>query len=293
MNILLTGGSGFIGKNILESFLAQKYHIIAPRHQELDLIDENSADHFFKNNQIDIVIHAACKPGHRNAKDPTNLFYHNTRMFFNLIRNAKYFKKMIITGSGAVYDHRYYQPKMKEAYFGEHIPADEHGFNKYVIGKYIEHMDKVVDLRIFGIFGKYEDYTIRFISNLICKAIFDLPLTMRQNRKFDYLYVDDLMPILDYFIQHTGKHRAYNVTPNKSLELSEIVQKIKTVCGKDLPIKIAKPGLGLEYSGDNTRLRQEITNLQFTPMDNAIKYLYDWYLENKKLIHKEALMVDK
>jgi len=28
-------------------------------------------------------------------------------------------------------------------------------------------------------------------------------------------------------------------------------------------------------------------------MDNAIKYLYDWYLENKKLIHKEALMVDK
>ena len=38
--ILLTGGSGFIGRNILESNLAEKYEIIAPRHCELDLLDD-------------------------------------------------------------------------------------------------------------------------------------------------------------------------------------------------------------------------------------------------------------
>lgn len=34
--ILLTGGSGFIGRNLRESFLSRKYDITAPAHSELD-----------------------------------------------------------------------------------------------------------------------------------------------------------------------------------------------------------------------------------------------------------------
>ncbi|MEQ8220768.1 MAG: NAD-dependent epimerase/dehydratase family protein, partial [Candidatus Eremiobacterota bacterium] len=165
INILLTGGSGFIGKNIVESFLANKYHIIAPAHKNLDLMDEHKVRDFFKENNIDIVIHSACKPGHRNAKDPTNILYSNTRMFFNLVHNSTLYKKMIVIGSGAVYDMRYYRPKMKEDYFGFHVPVDEHGFGRYVCARYIEQVDNIIELRIFGIFGKYEDYAIRFISN--------------------------------------------------------------------------------------------------------------------------------
>ena len=100
------------------------------------------------------------------------------------------------------------QPKMAEEYFGQSIPADEHGFCKYVIGKYIENSTKIIDLRVFGIFGKYEDYAIRFISNAICKAIHDLPITIKQNRKFDYIDIDDLMPILEFFIERSGKNGA-------------------------------------------------------------------------------------
>lgn len=46
--ILLTGGSGFIGRNLRESFLASKYDISAPAHSELDLLDTQSTDEFFK-----------------------------------------------------------------------------------------------------------------------------------------------------------------------------------------------------------------------------------------------------
>lgn len=80
-NILLTGGSGFIGRNILESFLSDKYHILAPSSRELNLPDEKSVDAYFESHQIDIVVHSAVKPGHRNAKDFSDLFYTNTRMF--------------------------------------------------------------------------------------------------------------------------------------------------------------------------------------------------------------------
>ena len=54
-----------------------------------------------------------------------------------------------------------------------------------------------MELRLFGVFGRHEDYAIRFISNAICKTLFDLPITLRQNRTFSYLYVDDLGPIVE------------------------------------------------------------------------------------------------
>ena len=293
MNILITGGSGFIGRNIRESCLAQKYNILAPSHKDLELLDEDSLRSFFRHNNIDVVIHAAAKPGHRNAREPGKVLYENTRMFFNLARNSAYFRKMLVIGSGAIYDMRYYQHRMKEEYFDEHLPVDEIGLCKYVCGKYIHNGDKIIDLRVFGIFGKYEDYAIRFISNMICKTLFDLPMTMKRNRRFDYLYIDDLMPILDYFIQNENRYKEYNATPDESAELYDIAQKIRELSGKDLPIIVEKDGMGPEYSGDNSRLKKEVEGLSFTPIENAIRQLYSWYIENKALVNRDVLLVDK
>jgi GDP-L-fucose synthase len=293
-NILLTGGSGFIGRNILESGLSSSYNIKAPGHSELELMDENSVGDYIKNNKIDVIIHAAAKPGHRNAGDPAGIFYTNTRIFFNLARKADCYDKMIIIGSGAVYDMRYYRPKMKEEYFGRHVPLDEHGFSKYVIGKYIEKTRGITDLRVFGIFGKYEDYSIRFISNMICKSLYGLPLTMKQNRLFDYIYVKDLFPVLDYFITHDTGFREYNVTPDSSIELKKIAGMVRDISGrKELAIVIAADGLGPEYSGDNSRLKKEIPGVKFTPIEDSIGDLYSWYAGNTDRINKELLLMDK
>lgn len=290
--IFLTGRSGFIGRNLLE-FLESKYEVLAPTHQELELLDEEAVKKYFEKNKIDVVIHCAVKPGHRNAKDPTNLFYCNTRMFFNIVRNASRFEKMIFLNSGLVYDMRYYMPKMKEEYFGTHVPVDEAGFSKYVCAKYIENVDNIVELRPFGVFGKYEDYAIRFISNAICKTLFGLPITIKQNRKFDYVYIDDLILVVDYFIQNDHQYKAYNVTPDQSIELYALAEKIRLASGKDLLIIVAQQGMGVEYSGDNTRIRQEIPALKFTPTDEAIRNLYDWYAKNRHLINREFLLIDK
>ncbi len=293
MKILLTGGSGFIGKNIQESFLAEKYQILAPSHPELDLSDQNCVNEYFDKNKIDIIIHAACKPGHRNAKDPSNIFYANTRMFYNLLNQKDKWQKMIMLGSGAVYNCLHYQPKMTEEYFGKHIPQDEHGFSRYVIAKQAEAFDNIYELRLFGVFGKYEDWQIRFISNAICKALFGLPITIKQNRKFDYIYVDDLMPILDYFIQNNPKNKVFNVTPDNSIELVSLAEIVKEISGKNLPVKISQIGLGIEYSGDNTKIKNEIKALNYTPISEAVEQLYKWYVYQRDKINLENLLVDK
>ncbi|WP_303012266.1 NAD(P)-dependent oxidoreductase [uncultured Bacteroides sp.] len=292
--ILLTGGSGFIGRNILESPLVEKYLIDAPSSKELNVADEKSVAQYFVSHHPDIVIHAAVKPTHRNARDFNNLFFTNTRMFFNLERYSGQYEKMLVIGSGAIYDNRNYRPKVKEEDWKNNIPIDEHGFCKYVCEKAIEHSRNIYDLRVFGIFGKYEDYAIRFISNAICKSLFDLPITIKQNRNFDYLYIDDLMPILDWFISGTPHYKAYNITPERSISLYELALMVRKISGKlELPILIAQEGLGLEYSGDNQRLRNEYKDLKFTPIKEAVECLYDWYLLHKNELDKNSLLIDK
>ena len=290
--ILLTGGSGFIGKNILESFLATKYQIIAPTSSELNLIDTQCVDDFFEGQEFDVVLHAGTKPGHRNAKDPTNLFYSNLRMFQNLERHKDKYGKFINFGSGAVYDISQNITDAREENICQNIGSDDHSFCKYVVGKQISNLDNFVDLNIFGIFGKYEDWQIRFVSNAICKAMFDLPITLRQNRRFSYLYIDDLMPILEFFIENEPRYKSYNIVPDQKIELLEVANLVKEISGKNLKIKVAQEGFGLDYTGDNSRLKDEF-DVSFTPMTEAIKMLCCYYEQNKFIIDKSLLLVDR
>lgn len=293
MRILVTGGSGFIGRNIVEQLPAYgDYSLLAPPRKELDLTDQKLVREYFAKHNVDVVIHSAVRPGHRNAVDSSNQLYLNSQMFFNIVRNSDYYGKMIYLGSGSVYDMRNYQPKMLESFFDTYVPVDEGAFSKYIAAKYIERVDNAVELRIFGIFGKYEDYAIRFISNAVCKALFDLPVTLKQDRLFDYLFINDLMPVLSHFIQQGCSHKAYNVTPDHSVGLHEIAKTVLRIAGKELPICVGVEGMGMEYSGDNSRLREEIPGLAFSSMETSVAALYDWYAGNKGAIRRECLLTD-
>ncbi len=289
--VLITGGSGFIGRNLVET-LQEKYEILSPTRQDLDLLDEEAIRQYVSRHRIDIVVHSATTPGHRNAKPVPDLAVRNQRMFFGLARNRAHYGKMIFLSSGAVYDMRHYLPRMKEDYFDTHVPVDEHGFSKYVCAKYIEAADNILEFRLFGVFGKYEDYEIRFISNAICKALMGLPITIKQNRRFDYLYVDDLAAVIDHFIMRDTIYKTYNVTSDGAIDLRSIAERVREISGTRPDIIIKDEG-GVEYSGDNSRLRQAMPHLRLTPLNQSISSLYSWYEQNRHLIKREWLLVDK
>ena len=288
--ILLTGGSGFIGRNILESDLAKKYEIIAPSHRELDLLDDKSVDLYFAKNTFDCVLHSAVKPCHRNAKNRDALFESNMRIFLNLERNKDSYAKFINFGSGAIYGQFQDITNATEKEIFSVVPQDEHGVCKYAVHKIIENLPNFVDLIIFGIFGKYEDWEIRFISNALCKSIYGLPITLRQNRRFSYIDVNDLMAILELFIENTPKYKAYNIVPNSYVELANIA---KMIVKNSTDLKIASDGFGLDYYGDNQRLISEFPNVKFTRIEDSISKLYDFYAKNIATINKELLLFDK
>lgn len=289
-SLLITGARGFIGKNIVEYFeqiYSNKYNIFYPYHKELDLLDSEKVAWYLKEKNIKLIIHAANVGGERKTaydEGKTDVVSSNLKMFFNLARNIDDLDQMIHFGTGAEYSIKHYRPKMSEDYFDEHIPDDSYGFSKYVISKYIEKSEKIINLRLFGVFGKYEDYTFRFISNAIVKNLLGLPIVINQNVNFDYLYVADLMRIVAYFLENGAKYKFYNAVRGKTIEIASIAKMINETADKPSAIIVKNSGLNKEYSGNNERLIKEMNNFYFTSIRESLKDLYGWYKENIKTI---------
>ena len=59
MKLLLTGGSGFLGRRTAAYFEAMDWRVMAPSHGELDITDEAGVRAWFRENKPDAVIHTA------------------------------------------------------------------------------------------------------------------------------------------------------------------------------------------------------------------------------------------
>ena len=291
-SVLLTGASGFIGRHLLARLRAG-HSVIAPVRAELDLLDDQAVRALLRRVKPDVIVHSAVTPGHRNAPKVDGLAARNLRLFFNLAQDADLYGRFVLLGSGSEYDVARMAPRSREEDLGRFIPAEESAASKFALSKFAEGSSRFTILRPFGVYGPGEDLQIRFISNAICKAICGLPITLRQSRRFDYVHVDDLAAVVARFVEAPGRHRSYNVTTDETAELFTIAQKVAAVAGGKVPIQVAQPGLGLEYSGDNARLRAELPQLKFTSLDEGISRLHAHYLEHRGLFSPELLATDK
>ena len=291
-NIFITGGLGFIGRNLQEYFHS-KYTVFAPSHAELDLLDTKKVEHFIQKKNIQIIIHGANIGGGRDTLDAKEVVQKNLTMFFNIVRNLNIIEKIIHLGSGAEYDKKRPLVKVKEEDFDLQIPQDDYGFYKYVCSKYIERTDKIISLRLFAVYGKYENYLFKFISNAVVKNLFHLPIVIGQNVYFDYLYINDLLQIIDYFLAHDGKYKAYNISNGEKIDLLTISKTINKISDFKSKISILHKGLNHEYTANNQRLVKEIRELKFTSSEEGIKILYDWYKSKLKTIDKKVIEEDR
>lgn len=290
LRILLTGGSGYIGRNIHEQ-LGGKYVFIAPSHAQLELANSDMVEVFLKTHPVDIVVHTANVGGNRAQTTIPNIAAYNLRIFFNLVRNTGYYKKFIFLGSGTQYGKQAPISRVNETDLGFRMPADEFGLYKYVCARYIEDSTlPLLNLVLFGIYGKYEPYQFRFISNALCRVLFDMPIVISQNAFFDYLWIDDFVSILDYFLTHTAKYKTYNIGTGSQIDLLSLAKKIRALNSKSLTIQIAKSGLKEEYTCNIGRLMGEMPGFRFTKIDETLADLYCYYTKNRSMLDKYSLI---
>jgi len=284
MNILITGGNSFIARNIKEQ-LGHKYNIYSPSHQELDLLNIDSIKNVLINNKFKFIIHTATYDASVSfyKKDPSKVLENNLRMFFNLENLNNYYDFMINLGSGAEYNIEYWKNSMNESYFGAFIPKDQYGLSKYICSKFINCCDmeisNMIHLRLFSVFGKYEDLRVRFLSNAIYQNIHKLQIKINENNRYDFLYINDFIRILDYIINNPLQFigDSFNVcggTSHYFLDLAKIIISI----GGDYGIDIIDSKNQIEYGGDNLKLLHYIgRDFKFTDINDSIKDLYEWY----------------
>jgi UDP-glucose 4-epimerase len=292
MKLLITGSSGFIGRNLAEYF-ALRYEVSAPSSSELNLLDAPAVRNYLCANRFDAVIHAATARSNRRLGTPADLLDRNCRMFFNLVGNDGLFGKMIHFGSGAEYTRAGLPARVREDYFNTSVPTDPYGFSKYICAKYIERSERIVNLRLFGVFGQYEDYAVRFISNACCRTVKGLPIVIRQDVVFDYLYVNDLAKITDWFVNHEPHCKAYNVCSGAGVALTNLAEMIAGVSGRNPEVIVTTGGLAPEYTADNALLLNEIGGYAFSKMSACIEELYSWYRSQEQDIDRESLLFDE
>lgn len=276
--ILLTGGTGFIGRNILP-ILQSKYEIKSPRRNELNINDENSVDEYLSENDFDILIHSAnITPGKNPVDKVENMLEYTIKAFLNFQKHSDKFEKMFYLGSGAEYDKRNDIVLIKETDIGKSIPVDPYGLAKYVINQIARGSKNIYNLRIFGCYGPTDAKT-KFIRDCIDCCLEHRPITIRQNCYFDYMYVEDLAGIIDKMINSELKHHDYNICTGKKIDLLTIAKIIDKKMQNNLGIEIAKEGLNKEYTANNDRLLNDIGDFIFTSIDEGIQKQINWQKE--------------
>ena len=246
---------------------------------QVNLLDTAAVESYLRRYRFDALIHAANTNDFIHPELEAHQLDFNLRMFCNLERCSRLYGKLYYFGSGAEYDSTHYQDQMPEVYFGQHMPVDDYGFSKYVMAMMTSHADNIYDLRLFGVFGKHEEWRRRFISNMIYQALFGDSMCMDRPMRFDYLYVNDLARILEWFVTHEPKHHHYNVCFGKPVELCELARIIKEETGSTAEIVMSGTERKPPYSGDNSRLCEEHGELSLTPMRTGIREMITYYRE--------------
>lgn len=290
MRILITGARGFIGRNLNEG-LSGSFEIFSPRSSELDLTDYNSLKKYISDNRVEAVVHTAVHSAISIGREEG--FHTDLRMLINLTQCLDRLKKLIVLGSGAEFAKSRNMDKVKEEEWGKHIPEDLYGLSKFIMTEIVRREAKMINLRLFGIYGPNEDYRYKFISNAIVKNILGFPIRIKQDVVFDYLYVTDLIPVVEHFLTHQSKFRDYNVTPTKSIKLSEIAKIINSVSDIKSQILVIKKNLNYEYTGSNERIRKEIPSWKITGYLDGIQKQYRYYKDIAHTLDVEAIKKDE
>ena len=118
LRIFIAGHKGMVGSALVRLFKTKDIEIITKDRKELDLLNQQQVQDFFKNKKIDQVYLAAAKVGgiHANSTYPAEFIYENLMVQNNVIHNAflNGVKKLLFLGSSCIYPKNTDQPVKEE-----------------------------------------------------------------------------------------------------------------------------------------------------------------------------------
>ena len=147
-------------------------------------------------------------------------------------------------------------------------PTDPYGLSKSVINSFIKSEDNFTNIRIFGVFDENE-WDTRFIKSNIKRYINKEPLVIHQNKFMDFIYMDDLIKLIEYSITnpHYKLLEANYVQPYSLLDIALFINELST---HRCDIDIKEKGMADAYTGALNQLK-----LPYIGMEKALKRVYE------------------
>ena len=214
MRILLTGGRGLVGRNIINHELSKNYELLAPTREQLDLENYAAVKEFIRHELPDMIIHAAGKVGgiQANMKSPVAFLTENLDIGRNIVMAAKEagIKRLINLGSSCMYPRNGPTPLPEEQLLGGKLEPTNEGYAlaKITITKlcqYIEMEDSQFQYKTLipcNIYGKYDrfdpDYShmlpsvIRKIHEAKKAGLNSIEVWGDGNARREFMYAGDL-----------------------------------------------------------------------------------------------------
>ena len=256
MQVLITGGSGFIGSYLVKHLLEQGHEVKVLdlrkpdiEHKKLEFVNKSVMDELAEDiHGCDIVYHFAAMLGVDNSdKRPLETMRINLEGSVNVFKSAveANVKRMIYASSSEVYGEPRELPIGEDSVKG---PVSAYGVSKLAAEIYAkaynhEFGTDIKIVRFFNVYGRGQSNNF-VIPIFINKALENKPLKVfgegSQTRCFTY--VEDIAEGVFTVLEKGKTGEAYNIGNNQPTTILELAQTIKAVTGSKS--EIIKAGFG-------------------------------------------------
>jgi len=310
--LLILGGFGFVGSNILRYLESEKhkYEVIVfdkytnhPRGLKFPIIKKAYGGDFsdvailkkiFQENKIDLIIHAISSTVPADSKNiehdiQTNLI--PTVSLLNLCKEFNINNIIYISSGGAIYG----QSENKLVETDDVFPLSSYGIVKLAIEKYLflfsqQFKLRPLILRPSNLYGLYHYSTKQGIVNIAVRnavAHENFFVWGDGNGKKDYLDVEDFCNILFNLVEKNVYDSVINIASGNLISINEIMSAVKELDPSFKWQNVEKSSLDVPcVSLDTTKLISYIGEYKFKKLDESLKEIYDWQkiTENKVII---------
>ena len=274
-SVLITGASGFLGRNLSSRLShSERYKLIlVNRENHFDLSSNGWTDKI-PATQVDIVIHLVQSNRFREFPEGAeDIFKVNMASTFELLEWARNHgvKRFIFASTGNVYKEQ--QDKSTE--LSDCDPESFYAVSKYCAEKLIEsyaNVFEVINARIFGLYGPGQKDNL--IDNIIKSVQSGNEITLASGKGLFItpVFIEDA---IDSFIclmnsSIPNPKLVVNLAGDETLSLHDIVFSISEVIGKSPEIK--ETGEDPKYlCGDNLKFKNIFGASDFIDFDEGIR----------------------
>ena len=324
--IIVTGGSGFIGSNLVDFLIRKKFYVVnldkltyssnkyssAIRNNKnyklikVDIINKTKIIKIIKKYKPQVIFNLAAETHvDRSIDEPDNFIHTNINGTFSLLESLRFLQKknikpkLIHISTDEVYGDVKKGIRSNENY--KYEPSSPYSASKasadHLVKSYVKTYNiKAVISNCCNNYGPYqfpEKLIPKIISNIFNNK--ELPIYAKGKNSREWIHVEDHCEAL-FRLYLKGKNgESYNVGSGNNLKNLDLVKKIIKVCksmkikiGKKTKIKFVKdrPGHDFRYALDNRKMSNKLNWKTKIKFDQGLKRTIEWYFNNKKFFNK-------